>query len=239
LSNNEIIVIENLEPLVSLEELNLAGNRIERIENLANLPNLISLNLSKNRIQKLTCSQPLFNLQVLDLSANQLDDLPDTLSALRSSFPSLEGLNLSGNPMTTRFGPAYRTSVCKALPRLRYLDGFSVSTNASFQVQHSLPQSFPQSRNLKGAPDTSLNSSTENFAEQPAAQTAMHGEDGEGDVSERLSDLNESVNDMLNAHVPSSRLEPGNVNFPHSAASHEDLGDDNLDESALPEEVRN
>eukprot|EP00960_Hanusia_phi_P050367 760184-Hanusia_phi.AAC.3 len=96
LSSNELVKIENLEPLTCLTKLNVSSNKLLLLNNLRSLVHLKELYASDNRI---TCAnlEGLENLEVLDLNVNQVERLDD-LVGLRG-LRHIKSLLLEGNPI--------------------------------------------------------------------------------------------------------------------------------------------
>ncbi|KAI8587524.1 hypothetical protein BDZ88DRAFT_508780 [Geranomyces variabilis] len=106
LHNNRIRHVSGLQGLPALEQLKLDRQRLDDGETLGFDPDSLStvastlkqLTVAGNRIADLTPFEPLTQLEVLDLSENQLDDV-QSLSSLLSTYPRLQSLNTSLNPL--------------------------------------------------------------------------------------------------------------------------------------------
>ena len=73
--------MENLEPLVNLDTLNLSNNFLNKIENLSCCKKLTSLIMTHNKLEKISDIEQLLeceNITCLDLSHNNIDD-PEVL----------------------------------------------------------------------------------------------------------------------------------------------------------------
>ena len=128
-----IKVIENLDPLIFLEELNLSCNQITQVRNLQCLSNLFQLNLSKNQVTNLNdLSKHLpSTLQILDLSSNKLTNLKQVCVELARACPKLHTLDLRNNPLSGPKQPddavalASQSEIYSHLPHLKTLNGAS------------------------------------------------------------------------------------------------------------------
>ena len=113
----QILKIDNLNPLVSLTRLFMDNNFIERISGLDNLIHLVWLDLSFNRIQKLEGMENLKRLQVLALYQNQISKLENL-----DHLPHLNVLRIGKNKLSNRDDILY-------LRRLKRLSTLSVAGN--------------------------------------------------------------------------------------------------------------
>ncbi|KAL0590169.1 hypothetical protein ABG067_001813 [Albugo candida] len=142
--------------LFSLEILSLSHNRLSSLDHFHHFVNLIELNLNFNRIsslEPLKCTQleKLFvaHNEITDLSpirsfsklttlcvfGNQLSNLESVLHVCRA-LPKLQSLDIGDNPSTrqnarnpeeSKGATRYKFTIIRNLPRLRQLDGDSIT----------------------------------------------------------------------------------------------------------------
>lgn len=102
LQHNRLTTIAPLAAFQKLRFLTVAHNRLERLAGLEALPGLMLLDATHNRV---------------DSAASLVDDLP----------PSLVFLLVNGNPCVAHEGAACREALAAALPRLKELDGSTIT----------------------------------------------------------------------------------------------------------------
>ncbi|NXG56662.1 LRIQ1 protein, partial [Hemiprocne comata] len=122
LQGNNLQELPQLENHVLLRELYLDDNSISavRILSLYWLPLLQVLLLSQNRLSELVPLNSFVSLEKLDLKNNCLSDLKGVITWL-SGCHKLKELSLNGNPLLQERN--WRSSLCKVLPSLQFLDG--------------------------------------------------------------------------------------------------------------------
>eukprot|EP01038_Epipyxis_sp_PR26KG_P005943 gene5943-8192_t len=89
--------IENLDQLISLQQLNLSYNAITKIDGLDRLTQLIELNLAENMIDKIENLDRLVALERLNLSGNRIENIPTSIANLSN----LKHLRLARNKLST------------------------------------------------------------------------------------------------------------------------------------------
>ena len=97
LSDYDIVDLKGLEKCVNISSLNISGNRIEKIIQLASLGRLEYLYMAFNQVSNIYPLSGLEFLRELDISFNDIEDISVLLE-----LPSLEYVNLIGNPVKTR-----------------------------------------------------------------------------------------------------------------------------------------
>lgn len=97
LSDYDIMDLKGLEKCVNISSLNISGNRIEKIVELASLGRLEYLYMAFNQVSNIYPLSGLEFLRELDISFNDIEDISVLLE-----LPSLEYVNLIGNPVKTR-----------------------------------------------------------------------------------------------------------------------------------------
>ncbi|XP_061848435.1 leucine-rich repeat and IQ domain-containing protein 1 [Colius striatus] len=122
LQGNNLKELPRLENHVLLRELYLHDNSISamRMLSLYWLPLLQILLLSQNRVTELVSLNSFISLEKLDIKNNCLSDLKGVITWLRGC-DKLRELSLSGNPLLQERN--WRSSMCKVLPSLQFLDG--------------------------------------------------------------------------------------------------------------------
>jgi len=101
--------MENLHKLVNLRRLSLDKNYITKITGIKHLRKLETLSLKGNRLKEPSptdSSEPLLELKELFLSDNKIE----CIEAVHS-FPNIEEIELSGNPITMIFPGAFSTTL--------------------------------------------------------------------------------------------------------------------------------
>ncbi|NXX38018.1 LRIQ1 protein, partial [Tricholaema leucomelas] len=127
LQGNNLQELPRLENHVLLRELYLDDNSISAVRMLSSywLPLLQIVLLSQNRLTDLVPLNSLISLEKLDIENNCLSDLKDIIAWLRGCH-KLRELSLSGNPLLQE--RTWRTSLCKVLPNLQFLNGETLNT---------------------------------------------------------------------------------------------------------------
>lgn len=138
--------VEKLEKYKNLEEICLEGNQIENIDSLSRLPNLTRLDVSNNVISNVSNAASFKALAYLSLEGNKITNLKcfvnnqtlmelyignNCVIDLQSVFPLKEVhrliiLDLAGNSIFRI--KDYRAFAIFHLPRLKILDGASISS---------------------------------------------------------------------------------------------------------------
>jgi cell division septum initiation protein DivIVA len=149
LSNNEIVVVENLDGIETLSEIDLSHNFITSLDDgdgcLSRLPRLQALQLHSNRLNSLDGFAALTTLEILDLRNNSIGDFT-SLGQLKG-LPRLKHLCLEGNPIH-RFSH-YKQEVIRRLPRLHSLDGVVISETEKALVRLSDANFHASVKNLE------------------------------------------------------------------------------------------
>lgn len=130
LSYNYLTEIQELSQLVSLERLYLSHNMITCLLPLRKLRRLKFFTASHNQLTSPEGLETLPHLAELNLAANRLCDFNEVMPLLKS-LPSLELLQLSGNPLMGREAHMRYAVICQL--QLRVLDGEAV-TNIDFDI---------------------------------------------------------------------------------------------------------
>ncbi|XP_075581940.1 leucine-rich repeat- and IQ domain-containing protein 1 [Pelecanus crispus] len=122
LQGNNLQELPRLENHVLLRELYLDDNSISAVKILSFywLPLLQIILLSQNRLTELVPLNSFVSLEKLDIKNNCLSDLKGVITCL-SGCHKLRELSLSVNPLLQERN--WRTSLCKVLPSLQFLDG--------------------------------------------------------------------------------------------------------------------
>ncbi|KAM6092090.1 leucine-rich repeat- and IQ domain-containing protein 1 isoform 3-T3 [Theristicus caerulescens] len=138
LQGNNLQELPRLENHVLLRELYLDDNSISAlgILSLYWLPLLQIILLSQNRLTELVPLNSFVSLEKLDIKNNCLSDLKGVIAWL-SGCHKLRDLSLSGNPLLQERN--WRSSLCKVLPSLQFLDGEILNY-----------QTLPKTERLKG-----------------------------------------------------------------------------------------
>ena len=130
LSYNYLADVVELAQLVSVERLYLSHNMINSLLPIRKLRRLKFLAASHNQLTSPEGIEGLPHLTELNLAANRLCDFDEIMPILRS-LPSLELLQLSGNPLMGREAHMRYAVICQL--QLRVLDGEAV-TNLDFDI---------------------------------------------------------------------------------------------------------
>ncbi|XP_046573788.1 leucine-rich repeat and IQ domain-containing protein 1-like isoform X2 [Haliotis rubra] len=132
-SANNLLQFPDVRNQVLLEECDVSDNSISSLEGLTScwLPLLTTLNLAKNSLTEVDVVDNLLLLRNLDISNNQLLDLEGLCSAF-SYLPYLEGISVQDNPATD--GVTYHEKFTKVFPRLKTLDGTTVTSRSGTTV---------------------------------------------------------------------------------------------------------
>ncbi|GLC47388.1 Leucine-rich repeat-containing protein 56 [Pleodorina starrii] len=124
LRSNNIVSIQDLQPLSGLRELALDDNQLQTLDGLADLGLLTSLSAQRNLITDLGDRvTALTSLRVLNLAWNQLAAGPWVHRLAR--LPQLTELDLRGNPVCELFEGSEQM-LAAALPHLQRLNGVSL-----------------------------------------------------------------------------------------------------------------
>ena len=112
----------------AVREVDLSFNKIDSCAGLAKFANITDLVLDNNSFSTLKTLPAFTNLHVLSLSNNSLRDLDGALAAICSGCPSIQHLNLIGNPANPMFSnpnkyEEFRAKIKIWLPSLETLDG--------------------------------------------------------------------------------------------------------------------
>jgi len=118
LDNNHIRQIENLDHLLNLTWLDLSFNHIEKIEGLETLTKITDLCLTHNNIKKIEGISTLHQLEIFSCANNEITQT-DELQTLRD-FEKLRVVNFQNNPVQN--DPEYQPVLLAFLPHLKYLD---------------------------------------------------------------------------------------------------------------------
>lgn len=123
LNDKNLLTINNIQSLVSLEELYTQRNLITDITIVSNLSNLIILNSHSNYIKTIPNLQGLINLRLLNLSDNFISDFDIY------NIPSqIEFIYFYDNPFFSNISfIEYRYLLCKKFEKLKRVDGLNIS----------------------------------------------------------------------------------------------------------------
>lgn len=163
LQQNRISAIRNLDCLLSLQFLTLAGNRIRAVENLQHLSHLLFLDLSENAIEDF-----------------DIDEFPQSLIIL----------DLRGNPCCSK--PDYRGSIVQDLARLKQLDGEEVSKIEKLEVGFQISSDEDEDEEVDSEPgeEDSPEAGLQDDARRQARPTVLGAYQTKlPDIEMRLQDL--------------------------------------------------
>nr|CCM12611.1 hypothetical protein, conserved [Leishmania guyanensis] len=119
LAHNKLEHLDYVSPLVHLRELDVSFNRLTSLAGLHPRLPLEVLRADDNRIDSTNGLKELRTLRIASLSNNYVEDVDELLFV--STTPSLQLLNLVGNPVTR--ARRYRQALAALQPSLVSLDG--------------------------------------------------------------------------------------------------------------------
>ncbi|NXA37854.1 LRIQ1 protein, partial [Eudromia elegans] len=134
LQGNNLQELPRLENHVLLRELYLDDNSISsmRTFSLFWLPLLQILSLSQNSLTELAPLNSCVSLEKLDIRNNRLSDLKSVIVWLNGCHKLTE-LSISGNPLLQE--TMWRSSLCKVLNSLQFLNGENINYHTLFKTE--------------------------------------------------------------------------------------------------------
>ncbi|KAG5487689.1 hypothetical protein LSCM1_08052 [Leishmania martiniquensis] len=130
LAHNKLEHLDHVSQLVHLRELDVSFNRLTSLAGLHPRIPLEVLRADDNRISRTSGLKELSSLRVASLSNNYVEDVDELLFV--STTPSLQLLNLAGNPVTR--ARRYRQTLAELQPSLVSLDGAPLTRADDYEV---------------------------------------------------------------------------------------------------------
>ncbi|KAI9246830.1 hypothetical protein EDC94DRAFT_653251 [Helicostylum pulchrum] len=142
LNHNNLLEIENIEPLLELNTLVISHNKVDRVPRLSSLLQLTKLSAAHNQLTEVPDLTHNVLLKEIRLNDNKITQIPETLRkcnaieimdfgnnglanwtdiAALGSLTKLHNLNLKGNPIAKK--KDYLEKILDLVPSLRILDG--------------------------------------------------------------------------------------------------------------------
>ncbi|AYU75687.1 hypothetical protein LdCL_030006100 [Leishmania donovani] len=129
LAHNKLEHLDCVSQLVHLRELDVSFNRLTSLAGLHSRVPLEVLRADDNRIDRTSGLKELRSLRIASLSNNYVEDVDELLFV--STTPSLQLLNLVGNPVTR--ARRYRQTLAELQPSLVSLDGAPLTRAADYE----------------------------------------------------------------------------------------------------------